>query len=115
MTIFMQIFICPTDSFFGSWWFRNMKSSVSFGLTTAPRVFIKVFSVVAAQMRCHSYPVFSYLDDWLLTSHSTHVVRLVTLFLHHLLSALAGFMNREKSTWTLTRMINFIRVTLDSI
>lgn len=39
---------------------------VPFGLATACRVYMQVFSVAAAQMRCHGYTVFPYLDDWLL-------------------------------------------------
>ncbi|KAG6935767.1 hypothetical protein G0U57_014457, partial [Chelydra serpentina] len=41
-----------------------------FGLAAVPKNFVKVFSVVAAQMRYNDYTVFLYLDNWLLTGRS---------------------------------------------
>ncbi|KAJ1135229.1 hypothetical protein NDU88_001673, partial [Pleurodeles waltl] len=49
-----------------------------FGLTSAPRVFTKVVSVVAADLRRKGIAVFPYLDDWLIKAESPGLV------LHHL-------------------------------
>ena len=45
-----------------------------FGLTSAPRVFMKVMAVVAAYLRRSGVPAFHYLKDWLLKVCSPQAV-----------------------------------------
>ncbi|KAJ1209615.1 hypothetical protein NDU88_004989 [Pleurodeles waltl] len=85
-----------------------------FGLTSAPRVFTKVMSVVAAHLRRKGIPVFSYLDDWLIKAKSPELV------LHHLqvttqlLFDLGFLVNLPKSHLEPSQRLMFIGAVLDT-
>ncbi|KAJ1116790.1 hypothetical protein NDU88_004996 [Pleurodeles waltl] len=85
-----------------------------FGLTSAPRVFTKVMSVVAAELRRKGIAVFPYLDDWLIKAKSPELVS------HHLQSTTQllfdlGFsVNEPKSHLEPSQRLLFIGAVLDT-
>ncbi|KAJ1137758.1 hypothetical protein NDU88_004154 [Pleurodeles waltl] len=85
-----------------------------FGLTSAPRVFTKVMSVVAAELRRKGITVFPYLDDWLIKAKSPELV------LHHLQSTtqllfdLDFSVNVPKSHLEPSQRLLFIGAVLDT-
>ncbi|KAJ1131499.1 hypothetical protein NDU88_009835 [Pleurodeles waltl] len=85
-----------------------------FGLTSAPRVFTKVMSVVAAELRRKGIAVFPYLDDWLIKVKSPELVS------HHLQSTTQllfdlGFsVNEPKSHLEPSQRLLFIGAVLDT-
>ncbi|KAJ1187211.1 hypothetical protein NDU88_003990 [Pleurodeles waltl] len=85
-----------------------------FGLTSAPRVFTKVMSVVAAELRRKGIAVFPYLDDWLIKAKSPELV------LHHLQSTsqllfdLGFLVNVPKSHLEPSQRLLFIGAVLDT-
>ncbi|KAJ1204852.1 hypothetical protein NDU88_000290 [Pleurodeles waltl] len=85
-----------------------------FGLTSAPRVFTKVMSVVASELRRKGIAVFPYLDDWLIKAKSPELVS------HHLQSTTQllfdlGFsVNEPKSHLEPSQRLLFIGAVLDT-
>ncbi|KAJ1098777.1 hypothetical protein NDU88_003884 [Pleurodeles waltl] len=85
-----------------------------FDLTSAPRVFTKVMSVVAAELRKRGIAVLPYLDDWLIKAKSPELV------LHHLQSTTQllfdlGFsVNMPKSHLEPSQRLLFIGAVLDT-
>ncbi|KAJ1085596.1 hypothetical protein NDU88_005726 [Pleurodeles waltl] len=85
-----------------------------FGLTSAPRVFTKVMSVVAAELKRKGIAVFPYLDDWLIKAKSPELVS------HHLQSTTQllfdlGFsVNVPKSHLEPSQRLLFIGAVLDT-
>ncbi|KAJ1109751.1 hypothetical protein NDU88_007110 [Pleurodeles waltl] len=85
-----------------------------FGLTSAPQVFTKVMSVVAAELRRKGIAVFPYLDDWFIKAKSPELV------LHHLQSTTQllfdlGFsVNVPKSHLEPSQRLLFIGAVLDT-
>lgn len=83
-----------------------------FGQAAAPRVFTQV---VAAQLRRGGSTIFLYLDDWFL-KWRTHPEGIAsTSLLFHFLASVEMSVNMQKSTLTLTQMIDFIRVTTELV
>ncbi|KAJ1135717.1 hypothetical protein NDU88_002152 [Pleurodeles waltl] len=85
-----------------------------FDLTSAPRVFTKVMSVVAAELRRKGIAIFPYLDDWLIKAKDPELV------LHHLQSTTQllfdlGFsVNVPKSHLEPSQRLLFIGAVLDT-
>ncbi|KAJ1125086.1 hypothetical protein NDU88_003524 [Pleurodeles waltl] len=85
-----------------------------FVLTSAPRVFTNVMSVVEAELRRKGIAVFPYMDDWLIKAKSPELV------LHHLQSTTQllfdlGFsVNVPKSHLEPSQRLLFIGAVLDT-
>ncbi|CAC5396319.1 unnamed protein product [Mytilus coruscus] len=79
-----------------------------FGPTSAPRIFTKVCSVVAAHLRAQNICLAAYLDDWFLINQAKQMLisdREKTL---NLLTNLGFVVNLEKSSLISTQSITYI-------
>ncbi|VDI40432.1 Hypothetical predicted protein [Mytilus galloprovincialis] len=79
-----------------------------FGPTSAPRIFTKVCSVVAAHLRAQNIRLATYLDDWFLINQTKKMLisdREKTL---NLLTNLGFVVNLEKSSLIPTQSITYI-------
>ena len=83
-------------------------TALPFGPTSAPRVFTKVVSVVAAHLRAQGIRIVVYLDDWfIINQHKTQLLSDRETILNLLINL--GFMiNVKKSTFTPTQKIVYI-------
>ena len=68
-----------------------------FGPSTAPRVFSKVISVIAAHLRAQNIRLASYLDDWLALNQPKRLLVQDREKCLNLLVALGFIINKEKS------------------
>ena len=68
-----------------------------FGPSTAPRVFSKVISVIAAHLRAQNIRLASYLDDWLALNQLKRLLLQDREKCLNLLVALGFIINKEKS------------------
>ena len=71
--------------------------ALNFGPTVAPRVFIKVTSVVAAHLRKQSILLATYLDDWLVLNQIRRMLWQDRFIVVSLLFRLGFIINKEKS------------------
>ncbi|KAG6927209.1 hypothetical protein G0U57_010328, partial [Chelydra serpentina] len=85
-----------------------------FGLSTAPRVFMKCMAVVAAALRRWRIQVFPYLDDWLIRGNSSSQVQSQVQTAKSMFNQLDLLLNVEKSTLEPTQRLDFIGAVLDS-
>ncbi|KAJ1112338.1 hypothetical protein NDU88_000606 [Pleurodeles waltl] len=85
-----------------------------FGLTSAPRVFTKVMSVVAAELRRKGIAVFPYLDDWLIKAKSPELVSYHLQSTTQLLFDLGFSVNVPKSHLEPSQRLLFIGAVLDT-
>ncbi|KAJ1152752.1 hypothetical protein NDU88_005527 [Pleurodeles waltl] len=85
-----------------------------FGLTSAPRVFTKVMSVVAAELRRKGIAVFPYLDDWLIKAKSPELVLRHLQSTTQLLFDLGFSVNEPKSHLEPSQRLLFIGAVLDT-
>lgn len=61
-------------------------TALTFGLSSAPRIFTKCMAVVAVHLRHRGIQIYPYLDDWLIkgqsrvqVQHSFSIVRITWL------------------------------------
>ena len=87
--------------------------SLPFRLSTAHRTFTRIVKVVAEHLRRKGFYVFVYLDDWLLTALSTHVLRRRILITKRLVHSLGFIINEEKSAPEPTQCTQFLGALLD--
>ncbi|KAJ1168845.1 hypothetical protein NDU88_000758 [Pleurodeles waltl] len=85
-----------------------------FGLTSAPRVFTKVMSVVTAELRRKGIAVFPYLDDWLIKAKSPELVLRHLQSTTQLLFDLGFSVNEPKSHLEPSQRLLFIGAVLDT-
>ena len=71
--------------------------TMCFGPTSAPRVFTKMVSVVAAYLRTHNVRLAVYLDDWLIVNQSKEGLLQDREKCLNLLVSLGFIINKEKS------------------
>ena len=108
---YFHVPICPTHRKFlrFSVLGKNYQfKALCFGPTSAPRVFTKIVSVVAAHLRKHNIRLATYLDDWLLVNKSRIGLvkdRELTL---NLLTKLGFIVNAQKSVLTPSQDITYI-------
>lgn len=88
--------------------------SLLFGLSTAPRVFMKCMAPVVAHLRLQGITIFPYLDNWLLVAPSRDQVLKGTHTTHSLPTDLGLQINTEKSKLTPAQVTSYIGATLDS-
>jgi len=82
--------------------------ALPFGLTSAPRIFTKIMSVVGAYLHKHQIQIFMFLDDWLLKSESQeHAEISMSRILQEILR-LGLIPNWEKSSLTPTQDIEYL-------
>ncbi|KAJ1180645.1 hypothetical protein NDU88_005865 [Pleurodeles waltl] len=85
-----------------------------FGITSAPRVFTKVMSVVTAELRRKGIAVFPYLDDWLIRAKSSKLVSYHLQSTTQLLFDLGFSVNVPKSHLEPSQRLLFIGAVLDT-
>ncbi|VDI82662.1 Hypothetical predicted protein [Mytilus galloprovincialis] len=83
-------------------------SALPFGPTSAPRVFTKVVSVVAAHLRAQGIRLVVYLDDWFLVNQSSLMLVQDREIVLNLLVKLGFIINLKKSSLTPTQKITYI-------
>ena len=72
--------------------------ALPFGLNTAPRVFTRLASVVAAQLRCtYGVVIHMYIDDWLVRAQSESLAREATQHVVRVCNLLGFQINPLKS------------------
>lgn len=86
-----------------------------FGIVITPRVFIKIFTVIAAHVRCCGLIIFPYLDDWLLVAKSHWEAYVLISLMLHILSSLEVSINTENICSHPMQSLNFIGATLNSV
>ena len=82
-------------------------------LTSTPRVFTKVMTVVAADLRRTGIPVFPYLNDYLIKASSPEMVSHHLQVTTQLLFGPGFFNNKPKSHLMPSQHILFIGIVLD--
>ena len=85
------------------------------GLTSAPRVFMKVMAVVAAHLRRLEFQSFLIPTEWLLKAGSAHIGANHLQTTADLLHSLGFTIHVPKSHWTPSQMLPFIRAILDTV
>ena len=86
-----------------------------FGLTSAPQVFAKLMTVVAAYLWRSGVPVFPHFDDWLLKAGSPRAVVTHLQTTANLLHSLGFIINVPKSHLIPSQMLPFIAAFLDTV
>lgn len=84
-----------------------------FSLSSAPKVFSEVLSVVAAHLHKQGTLIFPYLDNWLLKGWSFNRALVATQRAVHLFLRLQ--LNIQQSTLALVQSLEFIGVDLDTV
>lgn len=79
-----------------------------FGPTSAPRVFTKMVSVVAAFLRTQNVRLVVYLDDWLVVNQSKNQLYQDRKKCLDLLNSLGFLINREKSSLVPTQNLIYL-------
>ena len=88
-----------------TWQFR----ALPFGLNTAPRVFTRLISVVAAELRkTHGVVLHTYLDDWLIRAQSASQATQATLHVVGLCASLGLQLNLDKSDLVPRQRFSFL-------
>ena len=87
--------------------------ALPFGLRTAPWLFTRVVSVVAAHLREQGLRVFYYLDDWLLVADSQDLLLKHLSLLLNLVQKLGFIVNWEKSALLPSRTPTYLGAVID--
>jgi hypothetical protein len=82
--------------------------TLCFGPTSAPRVFTKIVSVVAAILRAQSIRVAIYLDDWLVVNQNKQHLILDREKCLNLLVSLGFIINNQKSSLVPSQKITYL-------
>ncbi|CAC5363446.1 unnamed protein product [Mytilus coruscus] len=86
----------------------DKSSALPFGPTSAPRVFTKVVSVVAAHLRAQGIRLVVYLDDWFQVIQASLMLVQDREIVLNLLVKLGFIINLKKSFLTPTQKITYI-------
>jgi hypothetical protein len=84
-----------------------INGKLCFGPTSAPRVFTKIVSVVAAILRAQSIRVAIYLDDWLVVNQNKQHLILDREKCLNLLVSLGFIINNQKSCLVPSQKITY--------
>ena len=71
--------------------------ALCFGLSTAPQLFTRIFTVVSAWAHSHGIRLLRYLDDWLVLSSSEREAKQAVQLLLSLCRTLGIVINKKKS------------------
>ena len=88
---------------------------VPFGLSTAPRIFIKLLKPVAAFLRKQGYRIIIYLDDFLLLASSKAEALRLTQMSLSLLQSLVFLINWTKSTLSPVQSVTYLGFVISSV
>ena len=82
--------------------------ALCFGPTSAPRIFTKIISVIAAHLRKQSIRLATYLDDWLAVNQMKNMLLKNREVILNLLIRLGFIINKQKSNLIPTQDITYI-------
>lgn len=82
--------------------------ALCFGPTSAPRVFTKIVSVVAAHLRSQNVRLAVYLDDWMSVNQEKQALLQDRELMLNLLTRLGFIINLEKSNLIPTQTITYL-------
>ena len=85
------------------------------GLSTAPRIFIKLLKPVAAFLRKQGYRIIFYLDDFLLLASSKAEALRLTQMSLSLLQSLVFLINWTKSTLSPVQSVTYLGFVISSV
>jgi len=85
-----------------------------FGLTSAPRIFIKVLKPIAGILTKMGIRIIVYLDDMLITNSTLKGTRDDILTLKYVTDNLGFLINMEKSVFIPMQFIEFLGILVDS-
>ena len=88
--------------------------ALCFGLSTAPQVFTRVFTVVSAWAHPHGIRLLRYLDDWLVLSSSEKEARQAVQSLLSLCRTLGIVINEKKSDLVTSQIAKYFGITIDT-
>ena len=88
--------------------------ALCFGLSTAPQVFTRVFTVVSAWAHPHGIRLLRYLDDWLVLSSSEKEARQAVQSLLSLCRTLGIVINEKKSDLVTSQTAKYLGMTIDT-
>ena len=88
--------------------------ALCFGLSTAPQVFTRVFTVVSAWAHPHGIRLLRYLDDWLVLSSSEKEARQAVQSLLSLCCTLGIVINEKKSDLVTSQTAKYLGMTIDT-
>ena len=86
-----------------------------FGLSTAPKVFTRVFAAVSAWAHSRGIRLLRYLDDWLVLASSETKARQHVQDLLLLCHDLGIVVNKEKSDLVPSRSASYLGMTIDTV
>ena len=84
-----------------------------FGLTTAPWAFSRLMRPIKKFLRLHKLQVLSFLDDFLIAAHQSHLCSLHTTWTADLLEWLGFMINEKKSEQAPPQTIIYLGVQID--
>ena len=87
--------------------------ALCFGLSTAPRVFTRIFAVVSAWAHSHGIRLLRYLDDWLVLSSSEREAKQAIQSLLSVCRTL-GIVINEKSDLVPSQTAKYLGMTIDT-
>ena len=79
-----------------------------FGISTAPRVFTKLMTAIAAEARKQGVLLFQYFDDWLIHQQSKELVISNLKIVWRMVTDLGLIPNEEKSELVPTQDFNYV-------
>ena len=88
--------------------------ALCFGLSTAPQVFTRVFSVVSVWAHSHGIRLLRYLDDWLVLSSSEREAKQAVQSLLSLCRTLGIVINEKKSDLVPSQTAKYLGMTIDT-
>ena len=88
--------------------------ALCFGLSTAPQVFTRVFTVVSAWAHSHGIRLLRYLDDWLVLSSSEQEAKQAVQSLLSLCLTLGIVINEKKSDLVPSQTAKYLGMTIDT-
>ena len=88
--------------------------ALCFGLSTAPKVFTKVFAAVSAWAHSHGIRLLRYLDDWLILSSSEREAKQSVQSLLSICRTLGIVINEKKSDLVPSQTAKYLGMTIDT-
>ena len=88
--------------------------ALCFGLSTAPKVFTKVFAAVSAWAHSHGIRLLQYLDDWLVLTSSEVEAKKNVQDLLSVCHSLGIVINEEKSDLVPSQTAHYLGMTIDT-
>jgi len=92
----------------------NQFRAMPFGLNIAPRVFMKLCSVIIKELRVKGIMIFAYLDDWIIWAPSCILCLQALQTVCRVIQKYAFIINQEKSVFVPTQVIQWLGLIWDS-